>query len=312
MPFDKTVFLPLDPRTVFEMITQPERLRRWKTVAARVDLRIGGEYRWTIVPGHSAMGTFSEIEPGKSLHFTWGWQGDAELPPGASTVSITLNPVEGGTNLRLVHGNLTPEQTKGHAEGWNHYLDRLVEFASNGKIGADPWSYDPRPVDAFTSAEAALVIIQRILRTLTESDLDKVTSYHDFTVQQIIDHLCDHLAEIAPPVDSTPLNFTTDSAEARFANLGQMALETFRNNGTEAEITFNSTLMPSRVVADFLTLEFLVHAWDLAMATNQKIDVSPILIDYINESSSHPDLIDETKVSQARLIDYSGRQLIEK
>lgn len=51
MPFDKTVVVPLDPAATFALITQPDRLRRWMTVAARVDLRAGGQYRWTVSPG---------------------------------------------------------------------------------------------------------------------------------------------------------------------------------------------------------------------------------------------------------------------
>ncbi|MEO7006362.1 MAG: SRPBCC domain-containing protein [Terrimesophilobacter sp.] len=65
MAFEKTVLLPITPEAAFELITRPERLRRWQTVAARVDLRVGGEYRWTAAPGHTSAGTFTEIEPGK-------------------------------------------------------------------------------------------------------------------------------------------------------------------------------------------------------------------------------------------------------
>ncbi len=71
MIYDKTVLLPLNVDQAFELITQPARLRRWQTVAARVDLKVGGEYRWTITPGHHAAGTFTEIELGKRVVFTW-------------------------------------------------------------------------------------------------------------------------------------------------------------------------------------------------------------------------------------------------
>lgn len=84
MSFNKTVFLPVDPDTAFALITEPERLRRWKTIAARVDLRLGGDYRWTVTPGHIAAGTFREIEPGKRVVYTWGWEGSDELPPPGS------------------------------------------------------------------------------------------------------------------------------------------------------------------------------------------------------------------------------------
>ena len=101
MTFDKSVVVPLDPEATFHLVTQPERLRRWLTVAARVDLRAGGGYRWTVNPGHHAAGTIVDVDPGKRMMFTFGWEEDADLPPGASTVTVTLTPVDGGTEVRL-------------------------------------------------------------------------------------------------------------------------------------------------------------------------------------------------------------------
>jgi uncharacterized protein YndB with AHSA1/START domain len=49
------------------LITEPGRLPRWKTVSARVDLRAGGQYRWTVIAGHVAAGTFIEVEPGRRV-----------------------------------------------------------------------------------------------------------------------------------------------------------------------------------------------------------------------------------------------------
>jgi Uncharacterized conserved protein len=63
MPFEKSVLVPLNADETFALITQPDRLRRWQVITARVDLRAGGEYRWTVIPGNSAAGTFTEVEP---------------------------------------------------------------------------------------------------------------------------------------------------------------------------------------------------------------------------------------------------------
>src|SRR5258708_11207247 len=108
MPFEKSVLVPLSADETFALITEPDRLRRWQTITARVDLRAGGDYRWTIIPGHSARGTFTEVEPGRRVVFTWGWEGDADLPPGASTVTITLEPSARAPILPLVPDRPTP------------------------------------------------------------------------------------------------------------------------------------------------------------------------------------------------------------
>ena len=92
MAFEKSVLVPLTADETFALITEPDRLRRWQVITARVDLRAGGDFRWTVIPGNSAAGTFTEVDPGRRVVFTWGWEGSAELPPGASTVTITLEP----------------------------------------------------------------------------------------------------------------------------------------------------------------------------------------------------------------------------
>ena len=76
---EKTALLPVSVEEAFALITEPDRLRRWMTVFARVDLRAGGEYRWTVVPGHIAAGTFREIEPGRRIVF--GFDGRVRLTP---------------------------------------------------------------------------------------------------------------------------------------------------------------------------------------------------------------------------------------
>ena len=50
-PYTITRDLPVTPDEAFALITEPERLRRWKTVSATVDLRAGGAYRFTVIPG---------------------------------------------------------------------------------------------------------------------------------------------------------------------------------------------------------------------------------------------------------------------
>ena len=110
MPFEKAVLVPLDAAATFALLTQPDRLRRWLTVAARIELQAGGDYRWTVTPGHSAAGTVVEVEPGKRLVYTWGWEDGGDPAPGRSTVTVTLTPVDGGTEVRLVHDGLTGEQ----------------------------------------------------------------------------------------------------------------------------------------------------------------------------------------------------------
>ena len=128
-PYTITRDLPVAPDEAFALITEPERLRRWKTVSARVDLRAGGAYRFTVIPGHIAAGTYREVEPGRRVVFGWGWEGDDGLPPDASTVTVTIEPTETGSRVTLVHEGLDAEQAASHAEGWVHFFERLERLA---------------------------------------------------------------------------------------------------------------------------------------------------------------------------------------
>ena len=132
MTYSKTVALPINPDEAYALITEPERLRRWQAVSAVVDLRAGGDYRWTITPGHTAAGTYREIEPGRRIVFGWGWVGSDDLPPDASTVTITIEPTsDGGSLVTLDHAGLDGEQAKAHATGWDHYLERLQRIVND-------------------------------------------------------------------------------------------------------------------------------------------------------------------------------------
>ena len=91
-PYTISADLPVGPDEAFALVTEPERLRRWKTVSATVDLRAGGGYRFTVTPGHVVSGTYRVVEPGRRVVFGWGWEGDEALPPDASTVTVTIEP----------------------------------------------------------------------------------------------------------------------------------------------------------------------------------------------------------------------------
>ena len=132
------------PDEAFALFTEPERLRRWQAVSASIDLRVGGDYRLTVTPGHIACGTFTEIEPGKRVVYTWGWEGSDDLGPGASTVVVDLEPSGDKTLVRLTHLGLTAEQAVGHSEGWTHFLDRLGDAASRGRRRPRPMGYRRR------------------------------------------------------------------------------------------------------------------------------------------------------------------------
>jgi len=128
------------PETVFAFFTDPTKMVRWKGTHATLDPRPGGVYRVDVTGKHIARGTYLEVVPNRRVVFTWGWEGDENaVPPGSSTVEVTLVPDGDGTIVRLVHRDLPGEARGPHTEGWQHYLDRLTIAAAGGDPGPDPW-----------------------------------------------------------------------------------------------------------------------------------------------------------------------------
>jgi uncharacterized protein (TIGR03086 family) len=281
MTFEKSVVVPLDPDATFALITQPERLRRWMAVAARVELRPGGDYRWTVTPGHTAAGTVVDVEPGKRVVYTWGWEGDGDPEPGGSTVTVTLTPVDAGTEVRLVHDGLTDEQAAHHAVGWNHFMDRLVAAGRDGDAGPDEWAAAPDPIDELLCAEATLAVLQGVLRDMDADDLTKQTACTEYTVAQLADHVMGSIVSLGGCAGARMPQRDQDAPlETQVADAAQAALEAWRRRGLEGTVELGPQEVPAAMPVNILSLEFLVHAWDFARATGRDVVVSEPVADY--------------------------------
>ena len=128
------------PETVWEFLVDPEKIIRWKGLSASLDPRDGGAYRCEVLPGHVALGEVVEIDPPRRLVYTWGWEGDPDVPPGSTTVEYVLEPQGAGTLLRFAHRDLpSKEKAESHSVGWDNYLPRLAVAAAGGDPGRDPW-----------------------------------------------------------------------------------------------------------------------------------------------------------------------------
>jgi uncharacterized protein YndB with AHSA1/START domain len=138
----REIAIEAKPETVWELLVDEKEAIRWMGMRASFDVQPGGQYRVEVIPGHTASGTFVEIDPPRRLVYTWGWEGGA-VPPGTSTVIFELMPRGNGTLLRLTHQGLpTADSAKSHRHGWTHYLDRIA-IAANGDPGRDPWIDGP-------------------------------------------------------------------------------------------------------------------------------------------------------------------------
>ncbi len=123
------------PETVFAYFTDPELYVRWQGASSRLDPRPGGVYEVSMDDGSVASGHYVAVEPPHRVVFTWGWVGDETLPPGQSTVEVTFRADRDDTIVRLRHLALPSMASREqHAQGWHHFLGRLVDLEA-GPVG---------------------------------------------------------------------------------------------------------------------------------------------------------------------------------
>jgi uncharacterized protein (TIGR03086 family) len=278
MTVDVNVQVPASAEETYAWLTEPARLRRWQLIVGRTDLRVGGEFRWLIAPGHTAVGVVAAVEPLR-LSYRWGWEGDDEVPPLSSTVDITLAPSPSGTTVRLVHEGLSDEQAEGHTEGWEHFLQRLKAVTTTGDAGPDKFSAMSEP-GHLNAAEASLAVCLPVLRAMGTDHAGDQTPCVKYTVDDLVEHLLGSLTSLAGMAGAT-FDTIDGTPEERVADAGLHALEAWRARGVDGTVVSRVGEIPAELASSILSVEFLVHAWDFAQAAGIKFAADDELAAYV-------------------------------
>jgi uncharacterized protein (TIGR03086 family) len=278
MTVDVSVQVPTSAEETYAWLTEPALLRRWQLIAGRTDLRVGGEFRWLIAPGHTALGACTAVESGR-LAYAWGWEGDEEVPPGSSTVDVTVEPTADGTRVRLVHDGLSDAQAKGHTEGWEHFLQRLKAVTTTGDAGPDEFSAMSEP-GRLNAAEASLAICLRVLRAMGADHGADKTPCARFTVDDLLDHLLGSLTSLSG-MAGRPFDAIDGTPEERVADAALRSIETWRARGLDGTVTARGQEIPAEIASGILSVELLVHAWDFAEAAGIEFAADEALGAYV-------------------------------
>ena len=146
-PVTASVHIDAPPERVYEYFTRPEAIVTWMGEYALLEAEPGGRFHLDI-KGAPVRGRFLHLDPPSRLLISWGYAGSDRLPPGASTVEVTLTADRGGTRVDLEHRLLSAAERPRHASGWTHYLTRLQTAAPGHDPGPDPGMPDGGPADS--------------------------------------------------------------------------------------------------------------------------------------------------------------------
>jgi uncharacterized protein YndB with AHSA1/START domain len=127
---------------VFGMLTEPTELAKWwgplgfTTPEVRIDMRVGGSYRFTMQPPEGdafhLSGDFLEVQAPSDLRFTFRW--DEPAPDDRETVvELSLNSHGAQTMVTLSQGEFaTEERLQLHRSGWTDSFEKLAAVLRAG------------------------------------------------------------------------------------------------------------------------------------------------------------------------------------
>jgi uncharacterized protein YndB with AHSA1/START domain len=122
------------PAEVYRMLTNSTHLREWLADVALASAHEGGQIylRWN--DGYAATGSFTRLEPGERVAFSW--RGSEE--PGVTQVDIEIASDQQGSKVSLLHsgfgeGKRSRKAAKDLRRAWASSMENLVSVMETGE-----------------------------------------------------------------------------------------------------------------------------------------------------------------------------------
>jgi uncharacterized protein (TIGR03086 family) len=182
---------------------------------------------------------------------------------------------------------------------------------------------DARPTDELASAEATLQVLQQVVHGIATDDLTKQTPCREFDVVGLTDHLLNSITQIGKAAGAElPVQDPADSVERQIVAAARPALDAWHRRGLGGTVPFGPREAPAGYLAGIFSLEFLVHAWDYAVATGQPISAPDALAEYVmslaqrvitpasrgSAGFDEPVEVPESASALDRLVAFTGRR----
>ncbi len=145
-----------------------------------------------------------------------------------------------------------------------------------------PSGPDSPPADELACAEATLAVLLNVLHPIANDDWSRQTPCREFDIASLTDHLMNSITVLGGAAGADiPERDADDSVERQVVVAARPALDAWHRRGLDGTVKFGDNEAPAKVMAGILSLEFLVHAWDYAMAMGRSVHAPDSLTDYV-------------------------------
>jgi uncharacterized protein YndB with AHSA1/START domain len=154
---------------VFRYFTDSARFARWWGEGSTIEGRVGGQVKICYPNQVVARGEVTELEPGRRIVFTYGYENShPELPPGSSRVTIRLTDEPEATRHEFRHDQPEEKLRDHHVPGWRYHLPVFANVVADERHHAaadviDAWFRAWAETDAAARAD--------LLHTCTTDDV---------------------------------------------------------------------------------------------------------------------------------------------
>jgi uncharacterized protein YndB with AHSA1/START domain len=136
---EREILIEAPPTVVWAIVTEAHHLAAWFSDEAQIDLRSGGRIllSWR---GHGTYeGRVETVHPPRVFAFRWQTREGEFSDANSTLVTMTLEPEEAGTRLRVVESGFAklpwPEDSRAryadkNAQGWHSELDELRQYVA--------------------------------------------------------------------------------------------------------------------------------------------------------------------------------------